>query len=106
MAQETIDAIRKAETQAAELEARAAQEAEKIVKEAKEKAAQEKIQKLRSAQAAGDASRKEALARCSAMMEEAAARQENEARQLAFAVADRKAEARKAVLSYLLQQDA
>ena len=39
MAQETIDAIRKAETQAAELEARAAQEAEKIVKEAKEKAA-------------------------------------------------------------------
>ena len=102
MAQETIDAIRQAETAAEAAEKEAVKEAEAIVAEAKAQAAQMKAEMTKSAREAAVRAEEDAKAQGEQMMQAAGAEEVKELENLRSAVAAKQEQAVKVILSELL----
>ena len=102
MAAEIIEAIRQAETQAAEAKQAAEQEARQILQNAQEYSAFLKEQKTREARARVDQAMAEAEEQCRRMLQDAKAQEDAEIQTLKQTAASRRPQAVEAVLSQLL----
>ena len=102
MAQETIDAIRQAETAAEAAEKEAVKEAEAIVAEAKAQAAQMKAEMTKSAREGAMGAEEDAKAQSERMMQAAGAEEGKDFLALQKAVAEKQQKAVEVILSELL----
>lgn len=102
MAQETIDAIRQAETAAEAAEKEAVKEAEAIVAEAKVQAAQMKAEMTKSAREGAVGAEEDAKAQSEQMMQAAGAEVGKDLEALQKAVAEKQQKAVEVILSELL----
>ncbi|ANU46644.1 hypothetical protein ADH76_24245 [Enterocloster clostridioformis] len=102
LAQETIDAIRQAETAAEAAEKEAVKEAEAIVAEAKAQAAQMKAAMTKSARESAVGAEEDAKAQSEQMMQAAGAEEGKDLEALQKAVAEKQQKAVEVILSELL----
>ena len=102
MIQETIEAVRKAETEAAGKEAQSAERADQIRKEAEQKALLLKQEMTDAAAKKAEKALSEAKARCGQMLLDAEEREGKEAARLEAETSGRRGQAVRAVIESLL----